>query len=75
MGDLFRYIRSLLLIRSANNAIAMSMPAIASVLAFVTYSASGHQLQPASIFSSLALFNLLRLPLLFLRKSVDPLNM
>jgi hypothetical protein len=75
-GDLFRHIRSLLLIRSANNAIAMSMPAIASVLAYITYSASGHQLLPATIFSSLALFNLLRLPLMFLRKSfqVDPLK-
>ena len=72
-GDLFRYIRSLLLIRSGNNAIAMSMPAIASVLAYITYSASGHQLLPASIFSSLTLFNLLRLPLMFLRESVDPL--
>ena len=70
-----RYIRSLLLIRSANSAIAMSMPAIASVLAYVTYSASGHQLLPASIFSSLTLFNLLRVPLMFLRKSVDPLIM
>ena len=70
---LFRNIRMLLLIRSANNAVAMSLPAIASVLAYITYSASGHQLVPASIFSSLTLFNLLRLPLMFLRKSIDPL--
>ena len=68
----FRYIRSLLLIYSANNSIAMSMPTIAAVLAYITYSASGHPLLPASLFSSLTLFNLLRVPLLYLRKSVDP---
>ncbi|TFK72957.1 ABC transporter [Pluteus cervinus] len=60
------YIRSLLLIRSANNAVAMSMPVLASVLAFVTYSLTGHSLNPADIFTSLTLFNLLRLPLMFL---------
>ncbi|KAJ8520164.1 hypothetical protein ONZ45_g2986 [Pleurotus djamor] len=60
------YIRSLLLIRSANNAVAMSLPVLASVLSFVTYSLTGHSLDPAVIFSSLTLFNLLRLPLMFL---------
>ncbi|KAG6898212.1 hypothetical protein C0992_003324 [Termitomyces sp. T32_za158] len=65
------YIRSLLLIRSANNAVAMSMPVLASVIAFVTYSLTGHDLEPSLIFSSLALFNLLRLPLMFLRKFVE----
>lgn len=62
-----RYIRSLLLIRSANNAVAMSMPVLASVIAFVTYSLTGHTLEPAVVFASLTLFNLLRLPLMFLR--------
>ena len=61
------YIRSILLIRSANNAVAISAPVVASVLAFITYSATGHSLNPANIFSSLALFNLLRLPLMMLR--------
>ncbi|KAG6861355.1 hypothetical protein C0995_001088 [Termitomyces sp. Mi166 len=60
------YIRSLLLIRSANNAVALSMPVLASVIAFVTYSLTGHDLEPSLIFSSLALFTLLRLPLMFL---------
>ncbi|KAJ8692856.1 hypothetical protein PTI98_010127 [Pleurotus ostreatus] len=60
------YIRSLLLVRSANNAVAMSLPVLASVLSFVTYSLSGHSLDPAIIFASLTLFNLLRLPLMFL---------
>ncbi|KAJ3514870.1 hypothetical protein NLJ89_g2120 [Agrocybe chaxingu] len=60
------YIRSLLLLRSANNAVAMSMPALASVIAFVIYSVTGHTLEPDVIFTSLTLFNLLRLPLMFL---------
>ncbi|KDR78881.1 hypothetical protein GALMADRAFT_244520 [Galerina marginata CBS 339.88] len=60
------YIRSLLLIRAANNAVALSMPVLASVLAFITYSATGHTLEPGVIFTSLTLFNLLRLPLMFL---------
>ncbi|KJA16429.1 hypothetical protein HYPSUDRAFT_207024 [Hypholoma sublateritium FD-334 SS-4] len=61
-----KYIRTLLLIRAANNAVAMSMPVLASVLAFITYSATGHTLEPAVIFTSLTLFTLLRLPLTLL---------
>ncbi|KAF7375201.1 Oligomycin resistance ATP-dependent permease YOR1 [Mycena sanguinolenta] len=60
------YIRSLLMLRSGTNAVAMSMPALASVLAFVTYSLTGHTLEPTVVFASLTLFNLLRLPLMFL---------
>lgn len=66
------YIRSLLIVRAAANAVAISMPGIASVLAFVTYSLSGHELSPDIIFASLTLFNLLRFPLMFLRKSRIP---
>ncbi|TFY56998.1 hypothetical protein EVG20_g8713 [Dentipellis fragilis] len=63
------YVRSLLLIRSANTALAMSTPTLASVLAFLVYAASGHSLNPAVIFSSLSLFQLLRLPLMLLPMS------
>ncbi|TFK40264.1 ABC transporter [Crucibulum laeve] len=65
------YIRSLLLIRSAINAVAMSMPVLASVIAFIVYSATGHALDPAIIFASLTLFNLLRMPLMFLPVSLS----
>ncbi|KAJ7650714.1 ABC transporter [Roridomyces roridus] len=72
------YIRSLLLLRSGTNAVAMSMPALASVLSFVTYSLTGHTLQASTLFASLTLFNLLRLPLMFLPVSfssiADALN-
>ncbi|KAJ7758854.1 ABC transporter [Mycena maculata] len=66
------YIRSLLLLRSGTNAVAMSMPALASVLAFVTFTLTGHTLEPSIIFASLTLFNLLRLPLMF--SIADALN-
>ncbi|QRV97503.1 ABC transporter transmembrane region [Ceratobasidium sp. AG-Ba] len=61
-----KYIRSLLLIRSGNNAVAFSMPVLASVISFVAYSLSGHALDPAVIFASLTLFQMLRMPLMFL---------
>ncbi|CAL1716557.1 unnamed protein product [Somion occarium] len=64
-----KYIRSLLMLRSANNAVAVSLPVLASVLSFVAYSLSGHSLDPANIFSSLTLFQLLRLPLMLLPMS------
>jgi len=58
----------LLFIRATNNAMAMTMPVLASIPAFITYSATGHTLDPGVIFTSLSLFNLLRIPLMFLRK-------
>ena len=56
-------IQILLTIRSAINAVSMSLPIFASMLSFITYSLSKHPLDPAPIFSSLALFNSLRMPL------------
>ncbi|KAI0072747.1 P-loop containing nucleoside triphosphate hydrolase protein [Panus rudis PR-1116 ss-1] len=61
-----KYVRSLLMIRSVNNAVAVSLPVLASVLSFVVYSVTGHSLDPANIFASLTLFQLLRLPLMLL---------
>ena len=58
----------MLLIRAGNMAVAMATPALASVAAFLVYAATGHQLTPAIIFSSLTWFQLLRLPLMVLRK-------
>jgi ATP-binding cassette subfamily C (CFTR/MRP) protein 1 len=58
-----RGIQYLLGIRNAINAVAMSLPIFASMLAFITYSLTNHDLNPAYVFSSLALFNSLRLPL------------
>lgn len=58
-----RSIQVLLAIRNGINAISMSLPIFASMLSFITYSLSEHPLNPAPIFSSLALFNTLRIPL------------
>jgi hypothetical protein len=51
----------MLLIRSANSAVAISMPTIAAVIVFLTYSLTG------SIFTALTLFNLFCMPLMMLR--------
>ena len=56
-------IQVLLTIRNGINAASMSLPIFASMLSFITYSLSKHDLDPAPIFSSLALFNSLRMPL------------
>lgn len=58
-----RSIQVLLAIRNAINAVSMSLPIFASMLAFITYSLTSHTLAPAHVFSSLALFNSLRMPL------------
>lgn len=58
-----RAIQVLLSIRNAIMAISVSLPIFASMLAFITYSLTHHNLAPAEVFSSLALFNSLRMPL------------
>lgn len=58
-----RKIATLLSIRNAILATAVVMPILASMLTFITYSLSNHVLSAAPIFSSLALFNALGVPL------------
>jgi ATP-binding cassette subfamily C (CFTR/MRP) protein 1 len=59
-------IQVLLTIRNAILAVGMSMPVFASMISFITYSQVHKHLDPAKIFSSLALFNSMRIPLNFL---------
>lgn len=59
-------IQILLTIRNAILAVGMSMPVFASMVSFITYSQVHKHLNPAPIFSSLALFNSMRIPLNFL---------
>ncbi|KJX95881.1 ABC transporter family protein [Zymoseptoria brevis] len=54
--------QDLLTTRNGINAFSYSMPVFAAMLSFITYSLSGHNLTAARVFSSLALFNALRLP-------------
>ncbi|KAL2268688.1 hypothetical protein VTJ83DRAFT_3534 [Remersonia thermophila] len=56
-------IQVVLAIRNAILAVGVSLPIFASMLAFITYSLTNHSLRPAEVFSSLALFNGLRMPL------------
>ncbi|TGZ78962.1 P-loop containing nucleoside triphosphate hydrolase protein [Ascodesmis nigricans] len=56
-------IQFLLGIRSGVNAVGLSLPIFASMLAFITYSLTDNSLEPSTIFSSLALFNALRMPM------------
>ncbi|KAH9063931.1 ABC transporter [Lactarius vividus] len=68
------YVRTMLLVRAANMALAISTPALASVVAFIVYAGSGHQLTPAVIFSSLTWFQLLRMPLMMLPLSLSTIT-
>jgi ATP-binding cassette subfamily C (CFTR/MRP) protein 1 len=61
-----QYIRLLLIIRSGITGFAMVIPVFASILTFVVYSVRGGELTADIIFPSLALFSILRLPLILL---------
>ncbi|KAG8163311.1 hypothetical protein KVR01_006608 [Diaporthe batatas] len=56
-------IQRLMSLRNAIMAVSLSLPIFASMLSFITYTLSHHDLAPAEVFSSLALFNGLRMPL------------
>ncbi|KAG8794210.1 hypothetical protein FRC17_008325, partial [Serendipita sp. 399] len=52
-------------------AVAFSIPAIAATLGLITYALTGRNFSPEIVFPSLALFNLLRQPLLFLPRALS----
>ncbi|OJD32507.1 abc transporter family protein [Diplodia corticola] len=55
-------VAKLLTTKNAINAISVSLPIFAAMLSFIVYSVTGHSLKAAPVFSSLALFNALRVP-------------
>ncbi|KAI0929440.1 hypothetical protein AcV7_005292 [Taiwanofungus camphoratus] len=59
-------IRRLGFARASLISVVTIIPILASVLSFITYALSGHDLSISVIFSSLQLFNIIRTPLLFL---------
>ncbi|TYJ53516.1 hypothetical protein B9479_005847 [Cryptococcus floricola] len=73
-----KYIRQLLTLRAGIMAFATSLPVLASILSFVTYSLTSHSLEAAKIFTVITLFQLLRLPLaiwpMALSSTADALN-
>jgi len=58
-----RKIRGYLALRNAVGVVAIVLPAFASQLTFVTYALTKHQLASSTIFSSVGIFNVLKLPL------------
>ncbi|KAJ1988194.1 hypothetical protein H4R33_002526 [Dimargaris cristalligena] len=61
-----RFIRKLMLIRGALFTCGMVLPSFATIISFIVYVAMGSSLDPGTIFASLALFNVLRTPLMLL---------
>lgn len=60
-------IRSLLIIRALTMAVATSLPVIATIIAFTAFAyTTSDSRDPATIFTSLTLFNMLRMPLMLL---------
>lgn len=59
-------VQLMFMIRNLLTAIGTSVPMFASMLAFITFSLTNHALAPSSVFSSLSLFNGLRLPAMML---------
>ncbi len=55
-------IRIIVIIRAANQAMAFSIPVLASVVSFACYAGLGNSLQAATIFTALSYFMLLRQP-------------
>ncbi|GJJ74211.1 ATP-binding cassette, subfamily C (CFTR/MRP), member 1 [Entomortierella parvispora] len=66
-----KYVRTLLISRSAIAAVNLTVPVLAATLTFVTYSLTGHELNAAIIFSSLSLFNIMRMPLMIFPQVVS----
>ncbi|KAL4788896.1 P-loop containing nucleoside triphosphate hydrolase protein [Aspergillus venezuelensis] len=58
-------IRWLLAIRNFLNTFGNTTPVVAAIVAFIVYFKTQNNLSPASVFSSLTLFNQLRMPLMF----------
>lgn len=58
-----RAIQYLLALRNLINVVSIAMPIFASMVAFICFSLTQNTMPPAEIFSSLALFNTLRVPL------------
>ncbi|KIY51798.1 P-loop containing nucleoside triphosphate hydrolase protein [Fistulina hepatica ATCC 64428] len=60
--------------RSANIAVSFSIPVLSAAVAFVTYTSVNTTFEPAIVFSSLSLFQLLRQPMMFLPRSLSSIS-
>ncbi|KAG0223167.1 hypothetical protein BGW42_006079 [Actinomortierella wolfii] len=66
-----KFVRQLLISRSGIAAVNLTIPVIASTLTFVVYNLAGNELDAATVFSSLALFNIMRMPLMIFPQVVS----
>ncbi|KAJ7148941.1 multidrug resistance-associated ABC transporter [Mycena crocata] len=70
IGDLrereIRTVRKAAIARAALIALVTLIPVLASILSFITYALTNHDLNIAIIFSSLQFFNIIRMPLVFI---------
>ncbi|EJD44567.1 ATP-dependent bile acid permease [Auricularia subglabra TFB-10046 SS5] len=58
-------VRRFATLRGMLTAFTAFVPILAATLTYITYALTGHALDPATIFSSLQLFNIIRAPLFF----------
>ncbi|KAF9163643.1 hypothetical protein DFQ26_002301 [Actinomortierella ambigua] len=66
-----KFVRQLLISRSGVAAVNLTIPVFASTLTFVVYSLAGNELNAAIVFSSLSLFNIMRMPLMIFPQVVS----
>lgn len=70
-------IRKIQVVQSIRNGlmcVALALPVFASMISFITYALSNHDLEAAAIFSSLAMFNTIRTPLNMLPLTISQLT-
>ncbi|KAG2004853.1 ATP-binding cassette transporter [Coprinopsis cinerea AmutBmut pab1-1] len=63
-GQEVKTLRTSALALAALTCIFQFTPVLAAILSFITYSLTGHELDVATIFTALQLFNIIRIPLL-----------
>ncbi|KAL1918432.1 uncharacterized protein VTP21DRAFT_3092 [Calcarisporiella thermophila] len=60
------YVRQLLMVRAGVAGVTMMVPTLATIVTFIIYTVIGNELTPEVVFPSLALFNMIRIPLIML---------
>lgn len=70
-GNELKGIWKISLIKAFNQSLALSLPTLAAVVSFICYAGLGNGINPARIFTSLSLFQLLRQPLMFLPRALS----
>ncbi|KAI0321790.1 ABC protein [Amylostereum chailletii] len=67
-------VRKIQFARSFNVALGYSVPVLAASLSFITYTSTNNSFDPAIIFASFSLFQLLRQPLMFMPRALSAIT-